>query len=116
MAVISHPEQHQIVAIHCFAMLGGEKVERIFVLLRGERRIDLTPQTHNRLFWNRLRNKERFTRHSVIALLIVRRNATFIAEGESDIFPRQVACDSAELGVDRTRSINAGKSDPEFAS
>ncbi len=52
----------------------------------------------------------------IITLLVVRRNAALVAEGDEDSFPRQISPRRANSCVNRPRRISAGKRDAKFAA
>src|SRR4051812_3801550 len=114
MAVIAHAEQNKIVAINRFAALRRQKIEAVLIFLGGKLRIDFASNPGDRFLRDRGQDKERFARHSEVALLISRRHAAFVAESEINAVPWKLAPDAGKLCVNRPRRISAGKCDPKL--
>src|SRR5690242_9276576 len=109
MAIFSHPEQHQVMPVNGFAVLGGEKRETVLILLGGQRRVPFSSHPQNGSLRHFEGIKEDLARHPEIAFLVVRRNTTFVAKGEANLIPRQIAGDPAKLRVNRPWSVTARK-------
>src|SRR6266849_5463893 len=91
MSVVTQAEQNQIVPINVFAALRRQKVEMILIFLGRNLWLDLAAHPHDRSVGQVRGNKKRLVSHAVVALLVIRRNAAFVAKSNKDSFPWQIA-------------------------
>ena len=70
MSIVAEAEKNQVVLINWFAVLSGNRVELLFVFVRGDLRINFASHSHDRFLGNGCRRKEIFARHSEVALRI----------------------------------------------
>jgi hypothetical protein len=108
MSIVTQAEQNQVVPINAFPPLSRQNVEMSFVLLRCGLRIEFAAHPRNRFFRNRCRHKQRVVGHSEVALWIIRWDAAFVAESDSNQLPWQIASDLREPRVHRPWSISTG--------
>src|SRR5438094_8144908 len=97
MPIIPQAEQNQVVSIDGFTALRRQNIEMIFIFSRCELRIDFTAQASNRFFRNSSRHKKSLLGHSEVALRLIRRDATFVAESDSTQLPRLTIRDPSDL-------------------
>src|SRR5207253_10065306 len=116
VTIVAQAQQNQVVLVSRFTALCRQKIEIVLVFLRRDLRIDFTAHTHNRFFRNRGGRQKSFTRHSEVALSIIRRYATLVSERDSSQLPRQIVRDRGKPGVNRDRSIPAREGNPELVA
>src|SRR5205809_3090245 len=107
MSIVAEAEKNQVVLIRWFAVLSGNGVELLFVLVRGDLRINYAPHSHDRFLGNGCRRKKIFARHSEVALRIIGRHATLVSERKPNPTPRQVARLPRNPGVNRSGRLPA---------
>src|SRR6266568_9454789 len=116
MSVVTQAEQNQIVPIDVFAALRRQKVEMILIFLRRNLWLELAAHPHDRFVGQVRGNNKRLASHAVVALLVIRRNAAFVAKSNERSFPRQIAADTRQFRVNRARRVPAGKGDAKLVA
>src|SRR6266576_4082441 len=106
MAIVADAEKNQIMLINWLIALGSDGVQLVFVLLRCDLWINFAAHTHDRFLRNGSRHKKIFSRHSEVALRIIRRHATLVSEGETDRLPWKI------MRIHRNPCVNRGRSVP----
>src|SRR5205809_5350049 len=114
MAIIAKAQQNQVVSIDGFAALCRQNIKMIFIFTGCNLRDDFTAHARNRFFRDSCGHEETFIGHPEVALRVIRWHTTFIAKCDSNQLPWQIAGDRREPCVDRSRSIPARESNPEF--
>src|SRR6516162_8817333 len=107
MAIWAEAEKNQIVLINWLAAPGRDCSQLVFVLLRGDLRINFAAHAHDRFLRNGSRHKKIFARHSEVALWIIGRHATLVSEREPNRFPWKITRFCRDPSVNRRWSVPA---------
>ncbi len=93
-------EEEEIVDVTRFTEARGEGVQHGFVLPGGGFRVDLAPHAEDVALGDAGGIDQRFPGHAIVGIFVIRRHAALVAEGKLDLFPRQIAGQFHEGGVD----------------
>jgi|SRR6516165_6908517 len=116
MSIVAEAEKNQVVLINWFAVLSGNAVELLFVLVRGDFRINFAPHSHDRFLRNGGRRKKIFARHSEVALRIVRGHAPLVSKREANFIPRKIMGLGCNSRVHGCRRVPARECNPELVA
>src|SRR6266403_5090735 len=116
MPIITQAEQNQVVSIDGFAALRRQNIEMIFIFTGCNLRVDFTAHARNRFFGDSCGHEETFIGHPEVALWVIRWHAAFVAEGDLNQLPWQIACNRREPRVNRPWRIPARKRNPELVA
>src|SRR5258707_842828 len=107
MSIVAQSEQDQIVPIHLFVTLASQGIELFFIFLSGDLRVDFAAHAEDHLIRDLGGDQKTLTSHPIVALIIVRWNTAFIAEGDSGLVPWEGTVDLCEARVNWTGCISA---------